>query len=108
MHAHIFRSHPLLLSLCLPQLTLLLLLLLNKSYLLVCVIAQAGVKFGINFTSCSENGNFAIIATTSGIYPKISLLPVLSQINTIASFFKVKLSDLVASCCSRRDTTGAD
>ena len=53
--------------------------------------------------SCSENGNeiargaaecyFAVIATTSGIYPKISLLPVLSQINTIASFVKVKISD---------------
>ena len=49
--------------------------------------------------SCSENGNeiargvaecyFAVIATTSRIYPKISLLPVLSQINTIASFVKV-------------------
>ena len=61
------------------------------------------MKFGINFTSCSENGNeitqgaaeyyFAIIATMSGIYPKISLLPVLSQINTIASFVKVKISD---------------
>ena len=57
------------------------------------------MKFGINFTSCSENGNeiargvaecyFAVIATKSGIYPKISLLPVLSQINTIASFVKV-------------------
>ena len=43
----------------------------------------------IYFTSCSENGNFAVIATTSGIYPKISLLPVLSQINTIAAFVKV-------------------
>ena len=52
--------------------------------------------------SCSENGNkiargvaecyFAVIAT-SGIYPKISLLPVLSQIKTIASFVKVKISD---------------
>ena len=29
----------------------------------------------------------------SGIYPKISLQPVLSQINTIASFIKVKISD---------------
>ena len=68
----------------------------------VYVIAQEGVKFGINFTSCSENGNeiargaaecyFAVIATTSGIYPKISLLLVLSQINTIASFIKVKIS----------------
>ena len=58
------------------------------------VIARERVKFGINFTSCSENGNemarvsaecnFAVIATMSVI--KISLLPVLSQINTIASF----------------------
>ena len=47
----------------------------------VYVVAWEGVKFGINFTSCSENGNeiargaaecyFAVIATTSGIYPKI-------------------------------------
>ena len=69
----------------------------------VYVIAQAGVKFGINFTSCSESGseiaggtvecNFAILATTSGIYPRISLLPMLSQINTIAYFVKVKISD---------------
>ena len=67
------------------------------------LVAQEGVKFGINFTSCSENGNeiargaaecyFAVITTTSGIYPKILLLPVLSQINTIASFVKVKISD---------------
>ena len=34
----------------------------------------------------------SVIATTSGIYPKISLLPVLSQINTIASFVNVKIS----------------
>ena len=54
------------------------------------VHVREGVKFGINCSSCSENGseiarecNFAVIATTSGIYPKISLLPVLSQINTI-------------------------
>ena len=74
-----------------------------KSVIYLSVIAQEGVKFGINFTSCSENGNeiergtaecyFAVIATTSGIYPKISLLPMLSQINTIASFVKVKISD---------------
>ena len=61
------------------------------------------MKFEINFTSCSKNGNeitrgtaecnFAIMTTTRGIYPKISLLPVvLSQINTIASFVKVKIS----------------
>ena len=89
--------------------------------LFVYVIAWEGVKFGINFTSCSENGNeiargatecyFAVIATTRGIYPKISLLPVLSQINTIASFFKVKISDFqtrfLACCCSRRVMTAA-
>ena len=55
------------------------------------------------FTSCSENGNeiaggaaecnFIVIATMSGIYRKSSLLPVLSQINTIASFIKVIISD---------------
>ena len=66
------------------------------------VIARAGVKFEINFTSCSENGNeiaqvaaecnFAVIATTSGIYPKISLLLVLSQISTVASFVNFKLT----------------
>ena len=60
-------------------------------------------EFGIKFTSCSGNGNeiargvaecyFAVIAITSGIFPKISLLPLLSQINTIASFIKVKISD---------------
>ena len=37
------------------------------------------------------NDNFAILATTSGIYPKISLPLVLSQIKTIASFIKVKI-----------------
>ena len=58
------------------------------------------MKFGINFTSCSENGNFAIIATMSGIYPKFSLLLVLSQINSIASFvkmFKLASRRIVAS-----------
>ena len=51
---------------------------------IVYVIAREGVQFGINFTSCSENGNeigrgcyFAIIATTSAI----------------ASFVKDKISD---------------
>ena len=56
------------------------------------VIARVGVKFGINFESCSENSNFTVIAT-SGIYPQISLMPLLSQINTTASFVKVKISD---------------
>ena len=41
---------------------------------------------------------FAAIATTSGIYPKISLLPVLSQINTIASFLNSK--DLIFKLAS--------
>ena len=41
--------------------------------------------------TCSKNSIFAIIATMSGIYPKISLLPV--QINNIASFIKNKTSD---------------
>ena len=60
--------------------------------------------------SCSENGNeiargiaecyFAVIATTSGIYPKTSLLPVLLQIITIASFIKVKLVFKLASTMS--------
>ena len=66
---------------------------LTASIIFVYVIARARMKFGINFTSCSENGNFSIIATMSGIYPKLSLLPVLSQINTIASFVKLIISD---------------
>ena len=59
------------------------------------------MKFGINFTSCCEDGseiargtaecNFAVLATTNGIYPKISLLLELSQIN-ISSFIRVKIS----------------
>ena len=59
----------------------------NNRMISIHVIAWAGVKLGINFTSCSENVseiargaadcNFAIFAT-SGIYSKISLLPVLS------------------------------
>ena len=57
----------------------------NAGNFLVYVIAWEGVKFGINFTSCSENSNeiargaaecYVVIATTSGIYPKISLLGV--------------------------------
>ena len=61
------------------------------------------MKFGINFKSCNESGKeivqgiakccFAFI----GIYPKTSLLPVLSQIDNIidniAAFIKVKISD---------------
>ena len=55
------------------------------------VIARTVVKCGINVKSWSENGNFAVRAM-SGIYPQFSLLLVLSQINTIASFIKVKIS----------------
>ena len=50
------------------------------------------MKFGLNFMSCSENVNFAIIAATSGIYPKISLLPSACVI-TIICFVKIKISD---------------
>ena len=64
---------------------------LTASIVFVYVIARARMK--LNFTSCSENGNCSIIATTSGIYPKLSLLPVLSQINIIASFIKVIIPD---------------
>ena len=64
----------------------------KRNYKLVYIIVWAGMKFEINFTSCSENSNFAII-TTSGFYPIISLMPVLSLINTTASFVKVKISD---------------
>ena len=72
----------------------------------VYVIAREGVKFWINSTSCSENDNeiargaakcyFAIIDTTSGIYPKISLLPVLSKFNSIAYFDEVQICDFQA------------
>ena len=58
----------------------------------LCICNSTG-RSEIYPTSCSENGNevargvaecyFAVIATT---IPKISLLPVLSQINTIAFF----------------------
>ena len=37
----------------------------------------------------------AVLITTSGNYIKISLLPILSQINTIAYFVKVKITDLL-------------
>ena len=70
---------------------------------LVYVIAREGVKFGINFTSCSENGNEFARGTAEMLFcrhhynewnlSQNSLLPVLSQINTIASFVKVKISD---------------
>ena len=72
----------------------------------VYVIALEGVKFGITFKSCSENDNdiargaakwyFAVITTTSGIYPKISLLPVVSKFNSIAYFDEVKICDFQA------------
>ena len=46
--------------------------------LFVYVRAQEEVKFEINFTSCRENINFAVITTMSGIYPNILHLPMLS------------------------------
>ena len=39
----------------------------KPAYVFVYVIARAGVKFGINFTSCSKNANFSVIATMSGL-----------------------------------------
>ena len=48
------------------------------------------MKFGINFTSCMKP---AIAVITTGIYPKISLLQVLLQINTIPSYVEVKIFD---------------
>ena len=64
------------------------------------------MKLGINFTSCCENDNeiargaakcyFAVITTMVGIYPKISLLPVLSKFNSIAYFDEVKICDFQA------------
>ena len=50
------------------------------------------MKFGIKFMSCSDNSNFAIIATMSGIIPKVHSHPC-SLINTVATFIKVKISD---------------
>ena len=44
----------------------------------VYVIARAGMKFGINFTSCSENGNFA---------QRVKFITPASGFTTIASFF---------------------
>ena len=51
------------------------------------------MKFGINFTSCTGNGNFAIIATTSGIYPKKVTHAIAITINTMTSLVIVKISD---------------
>ena len=65
-------------------------------YVIAYVIARAGVKFGINFTSCNENGNFAVVARTA-ILPSLLQPLVLSQINNIASFVKVKISDFQTS-----------
>ena len=66
------------------------------------IYSMGEVKFEMKFMSCRENGskiargiakcNFAVFATTSEIYPNISLLLELSQINTIASFITVKIS----------------
>ena len=91
---------------------------------LVYVIAQEGVKFGINFTSCSENGNEFARGTAEMLFcrhrynewnlSQNSLLPVLSQINTIALSLKskyliFKLASTMSSgfFCSQRVTTAA-
>ena len=50
-------------------------------HIYVNVIAWEGVKFGINFTSCSEN---EIARGAAECY--FAIIAVLSQINTIASF----------------------
>ena len=67
-------------------------------------IVWAGVKFGINFTSCSENGseiaqgtakyNLTILATMSGIYSKISLLPML-RTNRVRCALNMEILDLL-------------
>ena len=49
---------------------------------LVYVIALSGVKFGINFTSCRENGNFAILATTSGNFTPASAIIIASLVKS--------------------------
>ena len=59
------------------------------------------MKSGINFTSCNENGNeiakgvvlFCRHRYNEWNLSQNSILPVLSQINTIASVVKVKISD---------------
>ena len=47
----------------------------------------------MKFRNAQPSAISAISATTSGIYPRISHLPVLSQIKTIVSFIKFKISD---------------
>ena len=56
------------------------------------------MKFGINFTARTavklhKAQLSAILPSSLQEWNLISLLPVLSQINTIASFIKVKISD---------------
>ena len=56
------------------------------------------MKFGINFTArmamkLHKAQLSAILPSSLQEWNLISLLPVLSQINTIASFVKVKISD---------------
>ena len=74
----------------------------NERQFLQLRISLLGHSTAAEECDCSENGNeiargaaecyFVIIATMSETYPKILLLPVLSQINTIVFFVKVKLS----------------
>ena len=53
--------------------------LLYLKHAFVLVYVHVGVKFKINFTSWALCNFFAILATMSAIYPKISLLHMLSQ-----------------------------
>ena len=51
------------------------------------VITWVGGKSGINFTSCGKSGNFAILATMTGIAIVSQNFNPLRQINTLAYFF---------------------
>ena len=55
----------------------------HELFSLVPVIARAGVKFGINFTSCSKNGYFAVIATMSENFTSASAITKASFANTL-------------------------
>ena len=68
----------------------------------MCIIAWEGVKFGINFTSCSENGN--VIA--QGLYLLTDLYKTLSSLNGILNiaatleYFKTGSLQLLNNNCS--------
>ena len=61
-------------------------------YVFVYVIARAGVKFGINFTSCS--GTAILPSSLQQVNLSQNFTPVRAITNyTRASFVKVKISD---------------